>query len=186
MRQRREIDIPATIPTLIPKQVKQPEIVKIQVEARPAEVSVDVQSVERPVMSSILPVQTGIPVMEVSIEGIQLSGISAVEDINLVCGCTDMRKSIDGLRAIAEGALPLDSKSRSLFLFCRCRCDQMKALLWEGDGYVLMYKCLAVQGRYRWPRCSGEARNITRQEFDWLMTGIDIEQPTAVKVRRVE
>ena len=63
MRQRREIDIPATIPTLIPKQVKQPEIVKIQVEARPAEVSVDVQSVERPVMSSILPVQTGIPVI---------------------------------------------------------------------------------------------------------------------------
>ena len=63
MRQRGEIDIPATIPTSVPKQVKQPEIVKIQVEARPAEVPVDAQSVERPVMSSILPVQSGIPVM---------------------------------------------------------------------------------------------------------------------------
>lgn len=79
MRQRGEIDIPATIPTPIPKQVKQPEIVKIQVEARPAEVPVDAQSVERPVMSSILPVQSGIPVMEVTIEGIQLR---VTNDIN--------------------------------------------------------------------------------------------------------
>ena len=75
MRQRGEIDIPATIPTPIPKQVKQPEIVKIQVEAKPAEVLLAAQSVEQPVMSSMLPVQSGIPgipVMEVTIEGIQL------------------------------------------------------------------------------------------------------------------
>lgn len=113
-----------------------------------------------------------------------LGDISGVEDIYLVCGYTDMRKSIDGLRAIVEGTLHLDSKSRSLFLFCGRRCDRMKALLWEGDGYVLMYKRLDVQGRYRWPRCAGEARNLTWQEFDWLMSGIDIEQPTAIKVRQ--
>ena len=113
-----------------------------------------------------------------------LGDISAVEDIYLVCGYTDMRKSIDGLRAIVEGTLHLDSKGRSLFLFCGRRCDRMKALLWEGDGYVLMYKRLDVQGRYRWPRCSSEARNLTWQEFDWLMSGIDIEQPTAIKVHR--
>ena len=38
-----------------------------------------------------------------------LGDISAASEIYLVCGYTDMRKSIDGLRAIVEGTLKLDS-----------------------------------------------------------------------------
>ena len=95
MRQRGEIDIPATIPTPIPKQVKQPEIVKIQVEAKPAEVIMAAQGVEQSVMSSMLPVQSGIPVMEVTIEGIQLRVTNDVNPQMLAqtiqflrgCGC---------------------------------------------------------------------------------------------------
>ena len=114
-----------------------------------------------------------------------LGDIFAASEIYLVCGYTDMRKSIDGLRAIVEGALNLDSKSRALFLFCGRRCDRIKALIWEGDGYVLLYKRLDVdRGRYRWPRDKSEARNLTWQQFDWLMSGIDIEQPTAIRTRR--
>ena len=33
-----------------------------------------------------------------------LGDLTAAADIYLVCGYTDMRKSIDGLRAIVEGA----------------------------------------------------------------------------------
>ena len=113
-----------------------------------------------------------------------LGDISAVGCIYLVCGYTDMRKSIDGLRGIVESTLQLDSKGNALFLFCGRRCDRIKALLWEGDGYVLMYNRLEVKGRYRWPRSQHEARNLTWQEFDWLMSGIDIEQPTAIRIQR--
>lgn len=114
-----------------------------------------------------------------------LGDISAASEIYLVCGYTDMRKSIDGLRAIVEGTLKLDSKDHSLFLFCGRRCDRIKALIWEGDGYVLLYKRLdVVKGRYRWPRDKNEARNLTWQQFDWLMSGIDIEQPTAIRIKR--
>ena len=82
-----------------------------------------------------------------------LGDLTAATDIYLVCGYTDMRKSIDGLRAIVEGAFHLDSRNHSRFLFCGRRCDRIKALLWEGDGYVLLYKRLDVErGRYRWPR----------------------------------
>ena len=36
----------------------------------------------------------------------------------------------------------MDPFSPSLFLFCGRRCDRIKALLWEGDGFVLLYKRL--------------------------------------------
>ena len=100
----------------------------------------------------------------------------------IVCGYTDMRKSIDGLCAIVEDKLHMDSKRSAIFLFCGRRCDRIKILMWEPDGFVLLYKRLsAVQGRYRWPRNRDEVRNLTWREFDWLMSGLDIEQPKAIR-----
>ena len=110
-----------------------------------------------------------------------LGDISRVENIYLVCGYTDLRKSIDGLCAVVEEVVKQDPKSNALFLFCGRQCDRFKALLWEGDGYVLIYKRLDAAGRYRWPRNSREARALTWQQFDWLMSGIDIEQPKAIR-----
>ena len=39
----------------------------------------------------------------------------------------------------------------------------------------------SAQGSYRWPRNKSEVRNLTWREFDWLMSGLDIEQPKAIK-----
>ena len=72
MKKKGLIDIPATIPTAIPKGKAQPEIVKIQVEPKPAEISMPAQNVERQMQPPLLPTPSGIPVMEVTIEGIQL------------------------------------------------------------------------------------------------------------------
>ena len=49
------------------------------------------------------------------------------------------------------------------------------------DGIVMIYKRLTAQGSYRWPRNKSEVRNLTWREFDWLMSGLDIEQPKAIK-----
>ena len=46
-----------------------------------------------------------------------LGDISGLERIYIVCGYTDMRKSIDGLCAVVEEQLKLDPASSSLFLF---------------------------------------------------------------------
>ena len=110
-----------------------------------------------------------------------LGDISRVENIYLVCGYTDLRKSIDGLCAVVEEVVKQDPRSNALFLFCGRQCDRFKALLWEGDGYVLIYKRLDAAGRYRWPRSSQEAKSLTWQQFGWLMSGIDIEQPKAIR-----
>ena len=111
-----------------------------------------------------------------------LGDISVVDDIYIVCGYTDMRKQIDGLCAIVKDQLHMDPKQRALYLFCGRRCDRIKALLYENDGFVLLYKRLTVsEGRYRWPRNKNEVQPITWRQFDWLMSGLEIEQPKAIK-----
>ncbi|MFQ6998051.1 MAG: IS66 family insertion sequence element accessory protein TnpB [Blautia sp.] len=45
----------------------------------------------------------------------------------------------------------------------------------------LLYKRMEVQGRFRWPRNQLEVKQLTWQQFDWLMSGLEIEQPKAFK-----
>ena len=70
--------------------------------------------------------------------------ISVADNIYIVCGTSDMRKSIDGLCCIVRDKLSMDPDRSSLFLFCRKRCDRIKVLLHEPDGYVFLYKHLNV------------------------------------------
>ena len=102
-----------------------------------------------------------------------LGDISVVDDIYIVCGYTDMRKQIDGLCAIVKDQLHMDPKQRALYLFCGRRCDRIKALLWEGDGFLLMYKRLD-NGAFRWPRSADEAMAITDDQYRMLMQGLEI------------
>lgn len=104
----------------------------------------------------------------------------SADNIYIVCGHTDMRKSIDGLAAIVQQQFKLDLFSNSLFLFCGRRRDRLKALLWEDDGFVLLYKRLE-DGRFNWPRNEKDVRNLTREQFVWLMQGLSIDQPKAIK-----
>ena len=111
-----------------------------------------------------------------------LGDISSAVNIYVITGYTDMRKSIDGLCAIILDQLETEPDGRSIYLFCGKRCDRIKILLREPDGFVLLYKRLdVIQGRYRWPRNRSEAKAITWQQFDWLMSGLEIEQPKALK-----
>ncbi|WP_455579314.1 IS66 family insertion sequence element accessory protein TnpB [Faecalibacillus intestinalis] len=109
-----------------------------------------------------------------------LGDISKVEKIYIATGYTDMRRSIDGLAAIVQQNFKLDPFSNSLFLFCGTSTTRIKALYWEGDGFLLLYKRLE-NGNFKWPRNEQEARLLSDQQFRWLMEGLSIEQPKAVK-----
>lgn len=98
----------------------------------------------------------------------------------IVCGYTDLRRGIDGLAGIIQQNLGLDVCSGAIFLFCGQRYDRIKALLWEGDGFLLLYKRLD-NGRFQWPRNKTEAEQITAEQYTWLMQGLSIEQPKAIR-----
>lgn len=100
--------------------------------------------------------------------------------VYLVTGYTDLRRSIDGLAMIMQSQLKLDPYSRALFLFCGRRCDRIKGLLWEGDGFLFLYKRLD-NGRFQWPQNETEVKLLTSQQTRWLMEGLKIEQPKAIR-----
>ena len=88
-----------------------------------------------------------------------------------------MRKSIDGLAALVQQQFQLDLFASSAFLFCGRRRDRMKVLVWEDDGFLLLYKRLE-DGKFSWPH---NEQDITREQFIWLTQGLSIDQPKAIK-----
>ena len=109
-----------------------------------------------------------------------LNDISSNQHVYLVTGYTDLRRSIDGLAMIIQGQLRLDPFSSALFLFCGRRRDRIKGLLWERDGFLLLYKRLD-NGQFQWPRNETEAKLLTPQQTRWLLEGLTIDQPKAIR-----
>ena len=70
--------------------------------------------------------------------------------------------------------------SKALFLFCGKRSDRLKALYWEEDGFLLLYKRLE-NGKYQWPRNENEVRKISEQQLRWLLEGLKIDQTKVVQ-----
>lgn len=109
-----------------------------------------------------------------------LGAISDVEAIYVATGYTDLRKGINGLAMMVEEQFQLNPFTPTLFLFCGRNCTKMKALLWEGDGFLLLYKRLE-NGKFRWPRTESEAKLISPQQYRWLLEGLDIEPKRRIK-----
>ena len=109
-----------------------------------------------------------------------LGDLSKVQNIYIACGKTDLRLSIDGLAALIQQNFKLSPFENNLFQFCGNKSDRFKALYWEGDGFLLLYKRLE-KSRFQWPRSHEEVRLLTNQELRWLLEGLSIDQPKAVK-----
>ena len=94
--------------------------------------------------------------------------------VYIAIGFTDMRKGIDGLARIIRFQFNLDPYDKNtLFLFCGKRTDRIRGLIWEGDGFLLLYKRIE-NGNFRWPRNADEALEINPEQYRMLMQGLEI------------
>ena len=110
-----------------------------------------------------------------------LNDATGFRHIYMAVGYTDLRRGIDGLASIVQQEFHMDPyEERNLFLFCGRRTDRIKGLLYEGDGFLLLYKRLA-DGSFRWPRSESEARELTPQEYRWLMEGLEVTQRRVIR-----
>ena len=104
-----------------------------------------------------------------------LNDATGFSRIFLKLGYTDLRKGIPGLTLLIRESFGLDPyEKNTLFLFCGRRADRIKGLCFEGDGFCLVYKKLESDGRFQWPRSEDDLREITFQQFKWLMEGLTI------------
>ena len=87
-------------------------------------------------------------------------------------GITDMRKQIAGLAALVRDSLGCDPLDGSLYLFAGKGRRCLKILYWERNGFCLWQKRL-VEDRFPWPKDESEARQISVQQLQMLLDGID-------------
>ena len=85
----------------------------------------------------------------------------------------DMRRSFDGLSALAEDAVGESPLSGHLFVFGSRRGDRVKILYWDRDGYALWYKRLEA-GMFRFPKGEDASREMSAAELMLLLEGIDV------------
>ena len=70
-----------------------------------------------------------------------LNDATCFKAVYIVCGYTNLRSGMDRLAAFIEsqtGNRPYAPDT--LYLFCGRRPDRIKGLVWEGDGWLLLYK----------------------------------------------
>ena len=106
--------------------------------------------------------------------------LSKAQRIFIGVGYTDLRQGIDGFVTLVQNTFHMNPQNSTLFMFCGRRSDRIKALFWDGDGYILLYKRLEA-GRYQWPRNERELKELTMQQFRWLMEGLNIYQKKVIQ-----
>lgn len=92
-----------------------------------------------------------------------------------IYACTapvDFRKQHDGLVALVRDRLGADPFDGSLFVFFNRRRDRVKLLVWDSNGFWLLYKRLE-RGTYERLRSSDAKRlALSRAELSMLLDGI--------------
>ena len=79
-----------------------------------------------------------------------------------------MHKSFEGLGAIIEQLFPGELLSGALFVFLNRQRNCIKALLWDRDGFAILYKRLEKGSFGR----NAQNSTLDRREFLMLLEGI--------------
>lgn len=106
-----------------------------------------------------------------------LEDAAGIRRVVPACGTVDLRKGIDGLAMIIGDRYKQNPfEKETLFLFCGKRSDRCKGLLWMGTGFLLLYKRFE-DGRMSWPRNTEEAAELTKEQYRYLMLGLNPLDP---------
>jgi len=105
--------------------------------------------------------------------------LSAACKYYLYGGDADMRKGFDSLSGMVSQHMKLSALSGAVFIFVNRRRNQLKLLLWEGDGFSLYHKRLE-QGTYELPPTAPQNNktgsiSLTHQQLQLILQGISLK-----------
>src|SRR5438270_5177187 len=90
-----------------------------------------------------------------------------------------MRKGFDSLSGMVSQHMKLNALNGSVFIFVNKRRNQLKLLLWEGDGFSLYHKRLE-RGTYELPAATATgdrtgSLHLTAQQLQLIVQGISLK-----------
>ena len=100
--------------------------------------------------------------------------ITITDEIKIMV-CTqpiDMRKQVNGLILLVIEVLKQNPQSKQMFLFFGKTKDKVKALLWDNNGFILLYKKLEKE-KFIFPQHIHNPIEINNDLFQALMRGFD-------------
>ena len=85
-----------------------------------------------------------------------LLDLNKVPEVYIICGYTDLRKSIDGFASIIQDSFNISPMTDAIFLFCNRLKNKLKILYWA--------------------KSLKEIKMISKKQLEWLLEGLEIEQ----------
>lgn len=83
----------------------------------------------------------------------------------------DMRRGFDRLAGMVAEHHGWDALDGAAYLFVNRRADRIKMLLWDGDGFLLLYKRLEA-GRFSFPGAG--PRELSAVDLHLVLAGIEL------------
>lgn len=101
--------------------------------------------------------------------------LSAYCKYYLYNGHADMRKGFDSLSGIVMQQMQLNALSGDIFIFINKKRNQVKLLLFEGDGFSMYYKRLE-KGTYELPGSDklSDSITLTSEQLHLILHGISL------------
>ncbi|WP_297456927.1 MULTISPECIES: IS66 family insertion sequence element accessory protein TnpB [Pseudomonadota] len=95
-----------------------------------------------------------------------------IHQVWLVWEPVDMRAGIDRLSGLVQEALGRSPCDGTAYAFRNRRSSRLKLLVWDGNGVWLCQRRLH-RGLFVWPREGEAVLVLTRDQWRWLITGVD-------------
>jgi transposase len=88
-----------------------------------------------------------------------------------------MRKGFDSLSGIVSSGMHLNALDGSVFIFMNKKRNQVKLLLWEGDGFALYHKRLE-KGTYELAHTTSQSSSlsISAQQLQFILQGVSLQK----------
>lgn len=89
----------------------------------------------------------------------------------------NINKSFYSLAAIVKEQMNADPLSKDIFIFLNNRCNQVKLLVWEGDGFAIFHKRLE-EGTFELPAFLHGQRHavISHNQLTLILQGISLKK----------
>lgn len=102
--------------------------------------------------------------------------LKGVDTIYIAYGSTDFRRQISSLCKMVQEEYRMNPYDKVAYIFCNRKRNSIKVLTYDKNGFILAQKTLLdVNGmKFRWPRNKGELKSITKEQLEWLLSGLEI------------